>query len=88
MTENRPDETPSIRCQQRLTELSAYLEGELTPAKMAELDAHLASCECCGDLAAGLRRTIALCHSDEARDLPPDVKARALERVRALLAGR
>jgi hypothetical protein len=53
---------------------------------MAELDGHLARCECCGAMAASLRRAIALCQSDEARELPPDVRARALDRLRALLA--
>ena len=38
---------PLSKCQQQLLELSAYLEGDLTPAKMAGLDAHLESCECC-----------------------------------------
>lgn len=75
------------KCQQQLLELSAYLEGDLTAEKMAELDAHLAGCACCGQMAASLRRAIALCRSDEARGLPPDVQARALDRVRALLAG-
>lgn len=78
---------PTPQCEQRLIELSAYLEGDLTPEKMVELDAHLATCECCGDMATSLRRAIALCRSDEARRLPADVQAKALERVRALLAG-
>lgn len=74
-------------CQRQLLELSAYLEGDLTPEKMAELDAHLARCECCGRMAASLRQTIALCRSADARQLPQDVQCRALERVRALLGG-
>lgn len=81
-----PSPVPSPACQRQLLELSAYLEGELTPDKMAELDAHLARCECCGRMAASLRRTIALCRSQEARTLPADVQARAQERIRRLLA--
>jgi len=73
------------QCQQQLLELSAYLEGDLTTEKMAELDAHLEGCACCGQMAASLRRAIALCRSDEVRDLPPEVQAAALARVRALL---
>jgi anti-sigma factor RsiW len=89
MTNNGRAGSPSPAdetCQQQLLELSAYLEGDLTPEKMAELDAHLATCECCGRMAASLRRAIALCQSHDARELPPDVRARALDRVRALLA--
>ncbi len=74
------------KCRQRLLELSAYLEGDLTPERMEALDAHLAQCTCCETMAASLRRAIDLCRSDEARHLPADVQARALSRVRALLA--
>jgi anti-sigma factor RsiW len=77
----------SPRCQQQLLELSAYLEGDLGPDQMAALDAHLAGCECCGRMAASLRRAIALCRSEEVRDLPSEVQADALARVRALLRG-
>lgn len=75
----------SPKCQQQLLELSAYLDGELTPDRMAALDAHLAGCECCGRMAESLRAAIALCRSEEVRTLPPDVDSRARERVRALL---
>jgi anti-sigma factor RsiW len=76
---------PNPACQQQLLELSAYLEGDLTPDSMAALDAHLARCECCGQMAASLRRAIALCRSEDVRDLPADVQQRALARIRALL---
>lgn len=79
------DGAVSPRCQQQLLELSAYLEGDLTPERMAALDAHLAGCECCGHMATSLRAAIALCRSDDIHALPPDVEARARERVRQLL---
>jgi anti-sigma factor RsiW len=75
----------SPKCQQQLLELSAYLDGDLTPDRMVALDAHLAGCECCGRMAESLRAAIALCRSDEARALPVEVETRAQERVRALL---
>ena len=75
----------SSRCQQQLLELSAYLEGDLGPEQMAALDAHLVGCECCGRMAASLRRAIALCRSEDIRELPPEVQADALARVRELL---
>lgn len=83
MTQPVPGASP--RCQQQLLELSAYLEGDLTPDRMAALDAHLAGCECCERLADSLRAAIALCRSDVARALPVDVERRARDRVRALL---
>lgn len=82
---NARDGAVSPRCQQQLLELSAYLEGDLTPDRMAALDAHLSGCECCNRMAASLRAAIALCRSDEARALPADVEARAVARVRDLL---
>lgn len=81
------DAGTSPRCQQQLLELSAYLEGDLTPDRVAALDAHLAGCTCCGDMAESLRRTIALCRSEDARSLPDSVRRRAIAAVRALLAG-
>ena len=81
----QPGRVASPKCQQQLLELSAYLEGDLTPERMAALDAHLEGCECCERLADSLRAAIALCRSDEARSLPDDVDRRARERVRALL---
>lgn len=83
MTPNEP--ARSTRCQQQLLELSAYLEGDLTPERMAALDAHLAGCECCGRMATSLRAAMALCRSDEARALPAEVETRAVARVRDLL---
>lgn len=80
------DATDSPRCQQQLLELSAYLEGDLTPEAMAALDVHLERCTCCGQMADSLRRTIALCQSEDARRLPEDVQRRALASIRALLA--
>lgn len=80
------DRPVSATCQQQLLELSAYLEGDLTPGQMTELDAHLASCDCCGRMAESLRRAIALCRSHDVHALPADVQARALDRVKALLA--
>ena len=73
------------RCQEKLLELSAYLEGDLTPERMAALETHLTGCECCGRMADSLRQAIALCRSEEARTLPVDVEVRARERVRQLL---
>lgn len=80
-----PETATSPKCQQQLLELSAYLEGDLTPERMAALDAHLARCECCGRMATSLRAAIALCRSDEARALPADIEMRAVARVRDLL---
>ncbi len=75
-------------CEAELVTLSQYLEGDLTPRRARALEEHLAACSCCATLADSLRDAIARCRSAEARRIPADVRARARERVRALLAGR
>jgi anti-sigma factor RsiW len=75
-------------CQAELVTLSRYLEGDLTPRKARALEQHLAACSCCATLADSLRDAIARCRSAEVRRIPADVRARARERVRALVAGR
>ncbi len=73
-------------CRDRLNELFDYIDGELTIARCRTLERHLASCACCGTLAANLRQAIALCRAEGRRQLPKAVQARARQRVRALLA--
>ncbi|MEW6321993.1 MAG: zf-HC2 domain-containing protein [Acidobacteriota bacterium] len=76
---------PRGDCRARLERLFDYLDGELDPRDCAALERHLASCECCGDLAASLRRTIDACRAAGHPRLPSAVQARARARVRALL---
>ena len=75
------------KCEAELVTLSQYLEGDLTPRKARALEEHLAACSCCATLAESLRDAIARCRSAEVRRIPADVRARARDRVRALLAG-
>lgn len=75
------------KCEAELLTLSQYLEGDLTPRKARALEAHLAACTCCATLADSLRDAIARCRSAEVRRIPAGVRARARDRVRALLAG-
>ena len=72
-------------CRAQLAELFAYLDGELSEARCRAIERHLASCECCDELAAGLRRAIAVCRASGRERLPPRVRARAQARVARLL---
>ena len=72
-------------CRAQLAELFAYLDGELSEARCRAIERHLASCECCDGLAAGLRRAIAVCRASGRERLPPRVRARAQARVARLL---
>jgi len=77
---------PSARCRRLLLELSRYLDGDLTPARDRKVEQHIAACECCGTMAARLRRTVAACRAEGSRRPPRDVMSRAAARVRALIA--
>ena len=74
-------------CRAQLAELFAYLDGELSAARCRVIERHLANCECCEGLAAGLRRAIAACRASGRERLPSRVRARAQARVARLLAG-
>ena len=78
---------PSPHCRALIEEFSRHLDGELGAARRRELERHLAECDCCEELAARLRLTVAVCRAANAHPMPAAVKARARARVRALLAG-
>jgi anti-sigma factor RsiW len=73
-------------CESLLLDLSAYLDGELSPAKCRAIERHLAACPCCEDLADQLRRAVLLCRTAGRRRLPGDVRARARARIAELLS--
>jgi anti-sigma factor RsiW len=53
-------EVAGIRCTEVLDDLSDYFDGELTPDRVARIDAHLRGCDWCerfgGDFAQSFRR--------------------------------
>jgi anti-sigma factor RsiW len=77
---------PSARCRKLLLELSRYLDGELAPARCRHVEQHIGRCECCEAMAARLRRTVAACRAEGGRRPPRDVRTRAADRIRALIA--
>jgi hypothetical protein len=77
---------PSKRCRTLLSELSRYLDGDLTSARRRTVERHIKACACCGTMAARLRRTMAVCRAGGKRRPPKDVMSRAAERIRALIA--
>jgi anti-sigma factor RsiW len=77
---------PKGDCRAQLTELFAYLDGELSTRRCLAIERHLATCTCCDALAGGLRRAIALCRAAGGERLPAAIRSRARLRVRQLLA--
>jgi anti-sigma factor RsiW len=74
-------------CRARLAELFAYLDDELSPARCAVVERHLAGCACCGRLVDRLRSTIQACRAAGREHLPAAARQRARKRIEVLLAG-
>ncbi len=66
-------------CQQILTNLSAYIDGELDEALCQQIKTHLETCQDCRIVIDTLRKTIDICQKDgEKTTLPQDVRTRLL----------
>jgi len=74
-------------CQQTLSQIEAYLDGELGAAECLAIDEHCRTCPGCDGFVAGLRRTVGLCRDAAKAPLPDEVRQRALASVRKLLKG-
>jgi len=81
----RPSGRPLAPACGQADQLWAFLDGELPPARARAIARHLAACEGCGARARRLRTMLETCRAAGCRKLPADVRARARERVRALL---
>lgn len=65
-----------MKCKNIAVELSNYLDGELDPATMAEVQRHLERCEDCRLLVDTTRKTIQIFCNSEPIPLPDDVRER------------
>ncbi len=82
----RPAGPPApVPCAQA-DQLWAYLDGELPAARARAVARHMGTCATCGARARRLRTMLETCRAAGCRKLPADVRARARERVKALLA--
>jgi anti-sigma factor RsiW len=77
---------PSAQCRALLRELSRYLDGDLTAARRRTLARHVKACGCCGTMSERLRVTVAACRAEGERRPPREVRLRAAQRIRALIA--
>ena len=72
-------------CRTILTEISAYLDGELGAAACATIELHCADCASCAAVVADLKQTAGLCRQVGTAPLPMPVLERARASVRRLL---
>ncbi len=80
-----PSATPG-HCKDLLERLSRYIDGELPADDRAGVERHLHDCPECVAVLRSLEHTVDLCREEGRPDLPPDLRARALDRVHRLLA--
>ena len=65
-----------MRCRQVVDKISEYLDGELGPELVRELERHLQHCEDCRVVVDTTRKTVQVfCYTDPA-PLPEDVRER------------
>ncbi len=75
---------PDVNCTRAMQQLWDFLDRELTDQQMAAVRSHLESCSDCFPHQAWAERFLEALHSvrDE-RLMPPEVKARVIERLRS-----
>lgn len=73
-------------CRELVEQLSRFIDNDLPPAERQAVRRHLQRCPCCDDFVASLARTVRVCQAAGHVELPPAVRARAVARVRALIA--
>ena len=62
--------------------LSRHLEGDLTPSACEEMERHVAACDHCRGACDSLRRTLAVCRTLPAPEVPDEVQEAVREAVR------
>jgi len=73
-----------LDCRQVLTELSNYLDGDVSLDLKHALDDHLAQCSRCSLIYSTTQKTLKIVTESGALDLPLHVSARLHERLRVL----
>lgn len=72
-------------CQQILSSISAYLDGDLDATACETIETHCQQCPHCATVVEGLRETVGLCRQAGSFPLPDSVRERARASVRRLL---
>jgi anti-sigma factor RsiW len=80
-------EPANRECAAILSNISAFLDGDLEATACAAIEAHCATCARCAPVVSGLRETIGLCRDAATAPLPEPVRARARAAVQRLLRG-
>lgn len=77
-------EVAGLRCGAVLEQLSAYLDGELSPEARARIDAHLAGCDVCARFGGAFGAQIAELRAAARESMPDEVTDRLHDALAAL----
>lgn len=79
-----------LRCREVLAELSAYLDGELTPERRRHIEEHLKGCDWCERFGGEFAGMVTAFREALSQPAPPssEVQRRLLERLREEWGGR
>lgn len=85
-------ETQSPQCREVIDLLSEYLDVELPLDACRMIEDHLSECSPCVEFAEGLRKTVQLCRSYRATEMPRPIsdaaRAELMAAYRKMLASR
>lgn len=79
---------PAQSCPDTARMLSRYVEGELTPAVCATMEAHVSKCPSCGGTCESLRAVLGACRAHGDRSLSPELRTAVRNAVKTALATR
>ena len=74
-----------ITCEEFLAEFGDYLENQVSPEVLKELERHLSQCRVCRVLYDSSRKTVKIVTESNSFELPEDVSGPIIERVMAKL---
>lgn len=74
-----------LSCAEVMVDLSAYLDGELSPERAGQLEAHVRDCQACAQFGAGFSQLIARVRErlTQPDPVPTDVTTRLKARLDA-----
>jgi anti-sigma factor RsiW len=74
-----------LNCTSAIHEISSYIDGELEASVRIELEEHLRECEGCAIIVRQTQLTVEIFCNDKPVELPPDVRSRLHEKLKAKL---
>ncbi len=77
---------PSADCRAVLARVSAYLDGDLPRPDCRAIERHCRTCDACAESLGALCRAVSICRKTARRQLPPVIRQRARQRIKALLS--